>query len=146
VLRYSAAALNLGASERQRAGLGPDRFRVENHASQRWRPDFKVRVGESVRLALDQTGRLYVCDSLNRVVVYLPPFSTGKQASRVMGVAPQASGQPYPINDVSLGRVVGSSGYPPEGVFTVGNLPFVIAPTITAFCVFRTTIPGRGGA
>ena len=127
VLRYSAAVLNLGASE-PAAELVLGQTVFESKTTQVTGGDRTSKSGlvSPSGLALDQAGRLYVCDALNRLVVYLPPFATGKQASRVMGVAPQVSGQPYPINDVSLGRVVGSSGYPPEGVFTIGNLPFVI--------------------
>jgi uncharacterized protein (TIGR03437 family) len=44
-------------------------------------------------IAFDATGRLYVADSdgtgnINRVLVFLPPFTTGMSAARVMGAQP----------------------------------------------------------
>jgi sugar lactone lactonase YvrE len=43
-------------------------------------------------IAFDTTGRLYIADSdsnsINRVLVFLPPFTTGMSATRVMGAQP----------------------------------------------------------
>ena len=44
-------------------------------------------------IGFDATGRLYIADSdgtntINRVLVFLPPFSTGMSATRVMGAQP----------------------------------------------------------
>jgi len=46
-------------------------------------------------IAFDATGRLYIADSdgsaiLDRVLVFLPPFTTGMSAARVMGAQPAA--------------------------------------------------------
>jgi uncharacterized protein (TIGR03437 family) len=45
-------------------------------------------------IAFDSAGRLYIADSdgsaINRVLVFLPPFTTGMAAARVMGAQPAA--------------------------------------------------------
>jgi uncharacterized protein (TIGR03437 family) len=45
-------------------------------------------------IAFDTAGRLYIADSdsnaINRVLVFLPPFTTGMSATRVMGAQPAA--------------------------------------------------------
>lgn len=50
-------------------------------------------------IGFDTKGRLYIADSdersVNRVLVFLPPFTTGMPATRVMGIQPVAvAGQP----------------------------------------------------
>lgn len=82
-------------------------------------------------LAIDPAGRLFVADSdpgrpnlFSRVLVFLPPFSSGMLASRVMGIYVQIQGQPAPApDDVTVGRTTMLS---PEGVFMVGSSPAVV--------------------
>jgi uncharacterized protein (TIGR03437 family) len=80
-------------------------------------------------LGFDASGRLFVADNLNRVVVYTPPFSIGQLVSRIMGVVLPTAAQPVPpvINETTLGVTTTSGGaIPPSGVFFVGNTPYVI--------------------
>ena len=55
-------------------------------------------------IAFDTTGRLYIADSdasviQDRVLVFLPPFTTGMSATRVMGALPTAiAGAPAPTD------------------------------------------------
>jgi len=93
---------------------------------------------EPSALAFDARGRLFVADGLNRVLVWEPEITTGKPASRILGVP--SSGTP-PINAASLGLIRGGSllapeglfltfsgtqWFPPLGVFAIGNTPFVV--------------------
>jgi len=82
-------------------------------------------------LTFDQNGDLYVADSYSRVLFFMPPFSNGISALRVLGVAPTpGQGQPantYP-NQFSLGVFNASGqqvGGPPQCVVTIGNNLFV---------------------
>jgi uncharacterized protein (TIGR03437 family) len=74
-------------------------------------------------VALDAQGRLYVADALNRVLVWEPRFVNGQAASRILGISP--AGSP-PINASSLGVVQGTQWLAPNGVFTIGSVPFVV--------------------
>jgi uncharacterized protein (TIGR03437 family) len=74
-------------------------------------------------VALDLQGRLYVADALNRVLVWEPRFVNGQAASRILGISP--AGSP-PINASSLGVVQGNQWLAPNGVFTIGSVPFVV--------------------
>lgn len=131
VLRYPVAVLGEGAEN------GPDADMVIGQ------PDFDTNVAlsrntasreeksglrEPAGLALDASGRLYVTDALNRVLVWEPPFVRRQAASRIMGIVKPGVGQPIPdpINATSLGFIFGNQWYPPEGVFTIGDVPFVI--------------------
>ena len=62
----------------------------------------KDRLQVPAGLAFDSSGRLYVGDGLNRVVVFVPPFRNGMLASRVMGVIVLKAGQPVPGPDDPL--------------------------------------------
>lgn len=128
VLRYPAAALQRGQNQPAAdAVLGQFAFNtsVGNATGD---PRVKTAMTQPSGLAIDPVGRLYVCDGLNRVLVFVSP-GTGVPAARVMGVVVVAQGQPVPpaVNETSLGRtnaggVVGS----PEGVFFAGGTPFVL--------------------
>src|SRR6185503_6751624 len=49
-------------------------------------------------IAYDSAGRLYVSDSLNRVVIYLSPFQSGQAAARFVGIpVQQPNQQPPPL-------------------------------------------------
>lgn len=100
----------------------------------------KSGLGLPSGIAFDQSGRLYVCDVYNRVLQYTPPFSIGAAASRILGALPiftstsplQSLSQLYQLyGGTLLGAYTFSSGnlnltQAPEGVFTIGNTPFVV--------------------
>ena len=69
-----------------------------------------------------------MADALNRVVVYAPPFTNGIDAVRIMGVVVLAQGATSPpiVNEINLGFATTGGLQPPEGVFTIGNIPFVV--------------------
>jgi uncharacterized protein (TIGR03437 family) len=77
-------------------------------------------------IAMDPGGRLYVADGLSRVMVYLPPFRNGLEASRIAGLVVTGGSQPPPpataVNDRSLGVTgVSTTLVPPECIFFIGN-------------------------
>ncbi len=84
----------------------------------------KAGMREPSSIAVDPGGRVYVAEQLNRVLVYRPALTSGMPAARIMGVVVVEQGQtpPPPINAASLGTQLG----PPDGVFCIGNIPFVI--------------------
>lgn len=134
VLRYPAASVGPGAANGPAANLviGQQDFRSVLVLPQD--PDIRTRGRKNGMrspggIAFDAAGRLFVCDELNRVLVYRPPFSNGMDAARIMGVrgaTPQGQPAPAPINEQTLGVFVNSRFAPPEGVFTIGNVPFVL--------------------
>ncbi len=83
----------------------------------------KTFLSQPSGLAFDSVGRLFVADSANRVSVFVPGFSTGEAASRIMGVIPPTQANPNPPS-ISAGTL-GSTNAPPAGVFFMGNTPFV---------------------
>ena len=74
-------------------------------------------------IVFDASGRLYVCDSLARVTVWTPPFTTAMSASRVLGYVPVLN---TPTNATTLGIASSQGTASPEGVFTIGNNLFVV--------------------
>ncbi len=70
-------------------------------------------------IAFDATGRLYIADSdgtgnINRVLVFLPPFSTGMSATRVMGAQPPTVTGAPPPTDPQIYSIAMSN---PTGIF-----------------------------
>jgi sugar lactone lactonase YvrE len=134
ILRYPASALGEGASNGPAATLVLGQPDFRSNASAAVTTDARVRGGKSqIRwpgiVALDQGGRLYVPDQLNRVLVYTPPFTNGKDAARIIGLVPApAQGQQPPpgINEYSVGVFVNNQFFPPSAAFTIGNVPFVV--------------------
>jgi uncharacterized protein (TIGR03437 family) len=135
ILRYPASALGEGASNGPAANLvlGQADFRTNGGLPQS--TDVRVRQTKTgllqpSSLAFDQGGRLFVVDALNRAVVYRPPFVNGQEAARIMGIVPPPTqGQPAlaPINPSSVGVFLsGGAMVPAEGVFTIGNVPFIL--------------------
>ncbi len=131
VLRYPAASLGAGASDGPNADrvIGqPDFESAASLALQSNKRLVKTGMRNPSSLALDGAGRLFVADNLNRVLVYDGELFSGQPASRIMGVVVVEQGQtpPLPINERSLGVVSGNNWAPPEGVFTIGNIPFAV--------------------
>jgi sugar lactone lactonase YvrE len=132
VLRYPAPALASGAANDPSADmiLGQSSF-VTNAlpTGQAFSRTGKSFIDAPAGLRFDPEGRLFVTDLLNRVLVYLPPFVLGQSASRIMGVVPATQSMPNPpaVSASTLGAI-SSQGLPvpPEGVFFVGNNPFIV--------------------
>ncbi|MBI4907001.1 MAG: hypothetical protein HY820_25470 [Acidobacteria bacterium] len=122
VLRYPAASLRANNNHPSAdTVIGQFGF-TTNAPNQRDRIN-KGAITQPSGLALDSSGRLYVCDAGNRVLVYARPV-TGAQADRIMGVLLPASGPAPPeINETNLGR---AGQGPPEGIFIISGIPFVI--------------------
>jgi len=71
-------------------------------------------------LAVDNEGRLYVCDAANRVLVFDAPVTNGQTALRIMGVVTEPNAAPVSAN------TLGGSGGPPDAVVLVGDNPYVL--------------------
>lgn len=121
VLRYLAASLRPGGHQ-PAADLVIGQFNFTTNLATNDRRN-KAALAVPSGLAMDPTGRLYVCDSLNRVLVYTN-LGTGAIAARIMGVVVTAPGAQAPpeVNEGSLGRLAS----PPEGVFFASGTPFVL--------------------
>ncbi|MFN7935108.1 MAG: hypothetical protein U0R19_17390 [Bryobacteraceae bacterium] len=126
VLRYPLVVLQAGRNQPAAdIVLGQTSFTTKSGAPSD--PRIKTLLYQPSALAFDAQGRLYVCDILNRVVVYGSPRNLAA-ADRIMGVVVLQPGQPTPpnVNDISLGRTVSGVNRPPEGVFFSGGTPFVV--------------------
>lgn len=122
VLRYPASAIGPGATNGPAANLvvGQVNYTTSPPQNPASITDLS-RLSIPSGLALDPSGRLYVSDALHRVLVYAPPalVAPGRSAERLIGGLVTPQGQPLdPPTERSLRT--------PEGVFLVGNIPFVI--------------------
>jgi uncharacterized protein (TIGR03437 family) len=81
-------------------------------------------------LAIDGKGRLYVADSIGRVLVYAPPFVLGSSAARLVGIQTQLPGKPAPpaISNTTVGY--------PLGVTIAGNRLVVVDAADSRALVF----------
>lgn len=86
-------------------------------------------------IAFDSNGNLYFADDLARVLVWGPPFSTGKAAARILGIYAAVKGATPPpvVNDLTFGfNVTGTSAANyvfaggPRGLFCIGENLFVV--------------------
>lgn len=77
---------------------------------------------QPLALTFDPSGRLYVVDSFNRVLVYpanlQSPVSNGTPALRLMGIAAASRIPPPAVNEVQFGAA--------SGVFMVGTSPAIL--------------------
>ena len=122
VLRYPASSLGAGASFGPSADLvlgQPDFLSNTPLAATSENRLLKTGLNAPSGVALDSAGRLFVSDSMYRVLVFLPPFSNGKAAERILGIATQVQGQPPLPTTNDMGLVA------PEGVLMVGSFPAV---------------------
>lgn len=134
VLRYPAASVGQGSASNPAANLVIGQQDFRSVVTLPLDPEFRTRSRkDGMRspggITFDAAGRLFVCDELNRVLVYRPPFNNGMDAARIMGVRgpiPQGQPVPAPINEQTTGVYAGFRFSPPEGVFTIGNIPFVV--------------------
>jgi uncharacterized protein (TIGR03437 family) len=138
VLRYPVSALGSGAKNEPAADLvlGQNDFVTGTLPTITTQPSCgtlatggicgRNYLDQPAGLAFDQKGRLFVADLLNRVVVFTPPFQTGQLISRIMGFDPGTPPAPPPVVSASTLGIRGSTGYPPNSVFFIGNNPYVV--------------------
>lgn len=127
VLRYSASALGSDASNGPAAEmvLGQVDFSSITGRLQAISQNRSNKSGFSTPtgLALDPSGRLFVSDAaLSRVLVYTPPFQTGKDAARIMGILPPNTPAPC-TGGVAAGDILTLG---PEGIFMMGGQPGIV--------------------
>jgi hypothetical protein len=126
VLRYPASVLGSNASNGPAADLvlGQADFVTSKAPAQTQASLLSTgTMYQPLSLAFDPTGRLYVADSFDRVLVFAqnlqPPISNGTPALRLMGIANVTAKTPPPaINQVTFGAV--------QSVFMIGNVPGVV--------------------
>jgi uncharacterized protein (TIGR03437 family) len=125
VLRYPASRVGDGASNGPEADLvlGQTDFVTTTPVQATGGQNPRLVKGKMTApsgLAFDRVGRLFVVDSLNRVLVFAPNLQIGIEAVRVMGVVIQVQGQPAPpvVNETGLLN--------PQGVLVINNVPLVL--------------------
>jgi len=162
VLRYPASALGEGASNGPEANLVLGQANFSTNTALALNVNLtgtnpprlnKSQMRAPSGIAIDQAGRLFVTDNLNRVLVFLPPFGgSGAAATRIIGIPPATppGQQPIPpINEYTVGVALLSGTttqvFPAEGVFVgPGNKLFVIdtpANRILRFPAFERWSP-----
>jgi uncharacterized protein (TIGR03437 family) len=121
VLRFPASALGSVASNEPAADmvLGQLDFATTKLPSP-FQRDGKTIMSGPGGLTFSPAGQLFVTDSANRVMVYVPPFQSGMDAARIMGVIRPQQNAPNPPA-ISESTLLG-----PNGVFFVGNIPYVV--------------------
>jgi uncharacterized protein (TIGR03437 family) len=131
VLRFLASALGPTASNEPAADmvLGQFDFATTKLPSPFF-IDGKSTLAGPGGLTFSPAGQLFVTDSAGcssqpappcgRVMVYVPPFQTGMDAARIIGVIRSQQGAPNPP------RISESTLTGPNGVFFVGNIPYVL--------------------
>ena len=149
ILRFAANVLGESAASFPSSNLvlGQPDFVASLALPNDFRLEIRTRkngMREPSGIAFDQTGRLYVADLLNRVLVYRPPFAVGMDAARIMGIAPsipETQPQLPPVNEYTVGILFQGGNQPADAVFTIGNVVFVVdtpASRIVRFDSFDT--------
>ncbi len=124
VLRFPAATLggNFPAAD---LVLGQENFESRTTGTNPAARINKKILNAPNGITTDPEGRIYVSDSLARVMVYLPPFTNGKEATRIVGLVSTATGQPAPpttpVNRITLGITETGAIVPPEGIGVWGD-------------------------
>lgn len=144
VLKYTPAALAGGNQPAAEVVLGQPSFTSAQLASNR-SPLNAQALTFPTGLNFDTAGRLYICDSAARVVVFAPNPTTFAAAVRVMGVQVAQQNQTLPpVTEVTLGLVRNNRIESPQDVFFIGNVPFVVdTPTnrIVRYSPFESWLP-----
>jgi uncharacterized protein (TIGR03437 family) len=119
ILRYAAADIGAGARNGPAANMVLGQLTLETPAENPTSVRDLTRLYVPVGIGMDPAGRLYVCDAAHRVLVYLPAVFSGGAATRMIGGVLNAQGGVLqPPNQQSLNS--------PQGVFVVGDLPYVV--------------------
>lgn len=127
VLRYPASALGNEVSNGPNADivLGQVDFNSQVSAGGIGTAANRIKRGSfntPSSVVFDPQGRLFIADTLSRVLVFLPPFTTGKEAARLMGIQPAGQTNPCPGvtngGDISVGNV--------ESVVMIEGRPAVV--------------------
>lgn len=104
VLRYSRVALDGGAfGPAADLVLGEPDFVSNNAPATQTSPNARLNkaiISRPSGIAIDGDGRVYVADSLRRVLVFAPPYFNNKEAVRLAGIAVQQPNQPLPLQYV----------------------------------------------
>lgn len=129
VLRFPAASLN-GSFPVADLVLGQPNFESRATAgTAAARFDKKILNGPTA-VTIDPEGRVFVADSLIRVLAYRPPFTNGVAATRIAGLISTEKGQPTPpttpINQIALGVSASNTLAPPEGLAIWGDSLMVL--------------------
>ena len=114
VLRFPAASL--GSSPKNGAAadlvLGQSDFVTTSYSNPTSDPAALTAVNQPTGIALDKEGRLYVSEAGNgvrgRILIFNPPFATGRTASRLIGVVPSSvTPQPPIVSEQQLSANTG---------------------------------------
>ena len=96
-LRYPRSALDAGTNgPAADLVLGEPDFKTNTAPSTQTAPSARLNKGilnGPAGITVDNDGRVYVSDSLSRVVVFAPPFFNGKEGFRILGVFVQQPNQ-----------------------------------------------------
>ncbi|RPI17970.1 MAG: hypothetical protein EHM65_02590, partial [Acidobacteriales bacterium] len=120
LLRFPAGLIGTGASHAPAADLvlGQANFTISPPQSPAAVTDLS-RLYVPSGMAMDAAGRLYVCDTGHRVLVYGVPQVNGGAAARLIGgTLNLQGGAPQPPDARSLNA--------PEAVFVIGDIPYVV--------------------
>ncbi|MDQ6699507.1 MAG: hypothetical protein M3Z36_04910 [Acidobacteriota bacterium] len=129
VLRFPAAVLGASASNSPSGDLvlGQFDFITTTYVNPTADKTVLTAIRTPTGIAFDPSGRLFVSESNNqargRILVYTPPFSTGKLATRLLGV----SNAKPPLPDTSDSELQAGVG----NVFMIGSNP-AIADTLNS--------------
>jgi uncharacterized protein (TIGR03437 family) len=124
VVRYPAASLSDSSPNGPEADLVIGQVNFTTLQTVDWgKPETRLVKNALLQpsaIAFDPNGRLLVTDGANRLMVFVPPFRNGMDASRYAGLVVNVQGQPArpPVNEYSL--------FNPEGVFANAGGIFVV--------------------
>jgi uncharacterized protein (TIGR03437 family) len=129
VIRYPASALAAGTNQPAAdVVLGQPAFTLNTPAGSGAADRLnKAALRGPGGIAIDERGRVYVSDSLARVLVYEPTFPNGKEATRVLGLSARPPAQ-QTVGEYLLGA--------PEGLAMVGNRLAVADPGFNRITIY----------
>ena len=117
VLRFPKSVLQSGTfAPAANLVLGQSTFATGTLPAGGLNPTQKNYLAEPSAIAIDNEGRVYVADAVNRVVVFGPPTANGQSAVRIMGVDTTPNHAPILADSLSS----------PNGIAIVGDSPYVV--------------------